>query len=953
MKVASYALDGLQTDPGPFSGAPDGALVDAHNVVVERKGLIEPRGGLVCLIDSTLKAAGAVIQHAHQDSALHSRAVWAVTAAPVWSMRSNEATTIAGPTSFTKGRVHSAVARGRLLFTSQNGVCEWPTAASGGTVAYRAGLPAPSMPWGYVVTGGSAGTWLGNNQSVAYRFVLVRFRDDGTPMESAPTAPFIVRNASGASGGVTFIAAPGLTYTPWDVNSTFDALKAGDVLRVYRAPVLNAATGTPSDVMKLRANLTITAGVVQTFTDALGDSEWNGPQLYSNAKREGSDQTRLRPAYARDVCGFNGMMLYAGYKTPHRLAVTCKSIGDIAADPQETICTKTVTGSIAIGSPNITGLSATDVKYLAAGQYITTTYAAGGFPGSVDAKFPANTTIVSVNVGAGTAVASANALSTAAAGGLTVWDWIGVTDGATTYRQFAEEAANTTINELLWRQAHGATGVYMGGYADLEFKWMNASTRVKDVVLRCTGGDEVNGRPEFRNVLMIFERASLSTTAFTVKSTKPRAFSRALDTTGIASLQDGGDARIAMSVNDIPDAVPELNTIDVGDLSSAIYRIVATRGTVFVFKADGVYQLFGNDPSSVSVQLLDATVRPPNADIAANWITARGDTVYAMTSRGPMAITEMGATPFGGAIMETLRETFRPTFERVSSFTSCSAGAAPGTPYVLFSFEDAQGSNVYAFNTDTSAWTTWSARRNISAFYNALGGYQGVAMQYLSSSYYDVRSEMGAPIDASTLPLTGDRFSVATCTINSVTPNGTNRFTIVIAAGSEWTPTVGDILARNSVLTVVESVASTTTFDVVSNGTPTTGVAAWIEGYPVRLVWAARTLGTIMNEKRNVSLGFGFALRAFLLRLTGYFKSSYAPSGVQTVSQPAVTSGWDGSSEGLLAAPELMTFGIPQDVILDWGLRVGFTIQQARSWFSLGAVIVDALDSGTNTGRLR
>jgi hypothetical protein len=948
MKVASYALDGLVTDPGPFSGAPDGALVDAHNVVVERKGLIEPRGGLRCTVDATLKAAGAVIQHEVADSGLHARAAWAVTGGGAWSMRGNDAIAFTGPTSFTKGRLHSALAGGRLLFTSQDGVCEWPTAASGGTVTFRAGLMQPSQTVSILDPAASAGQWLGLNKSVAYRFTLVRFRSDGTEMESAPTAPLIVRNTAAAGGAGVILFGALASETPWDVNNTYDALQAGDMVRVYRSPVLNAATGTPSDVMRLRANLTITAGVVQTFTDALADSDWNGPELYTNARREGIGQARTRPAYARDVCAFNGMMLYAGYKTPHRVRVTCKAIGDISRNPQEALCSKSITVTTTAGSANLTGISAADVKYIAAGQWITLQTTR---PGSADARFQVDTQIQSVNVGAGTAVMTKTALVSGAIGAI-VWDWVGITDGATTYRQFAQEAAYAITTDLQWLQAHQAT--VMGGYSDLENRWNNAATRVKDVVLHCTGSDEINGAPEFRNVLMVFERASQSSTSFTVKSTKPNAFDRTVTyTTGIASTQDGGDARVALSVNNIPDAVPELNYVDVGDVGSAIYRIVPTRHTVFVFKADGVYQIFGDSPSAISVQLLDATVRPPNADIAANWITVRGDTVYAMTSRGPMAVSEMGVTPFGGAIMETLRETFRPDFERAGSFTSCSAGSAQGTPYALFSYEDASGSNVFAFNTETNAWTTWSARRNVSAFYNVFGGAQGVAMQHLSSFYYDRRSDMGVPITGSTWPLTGDSFSAATCTINTVTPNGTNRYTIVIAAGSEWTPTVGDVLIRSGVLGVVESVASATTFDVVSNGTPTTGSATWNEGYPVRLVWAARTLGTIASEKRNVSLGFGFALRALLLRLSGYFRSSYAPGGTQTVAQPAVTGAWDGSADALLAAPELMSLGIPRDVVLDWGLRVGFTMQQARSWFSLGAVIVDALDSGQNTGRHR
>ena len=61
MKVTTPISGGLQTDPGPFSGAPDGALVEANNVVYDRAGLIEPRGGWVLTPDAVMKAAARSI----------------------------------------------------------------------------------------------------------------------------------------------------------------------------------------------------------------------------------------------------------------------------------------------------------------------------------------------------------------------------------------------------------------------------------------------------------------------------------------------------------------------------------------------------------------------------------------------------------------------------------------------------------------------------------------------------------------------------------------------------------------------------------------------------------------------------------------------------------------------------------------------------------------------------
>jgi len=954
MKATTLAMDGLQTDPGPFSGAADGALVEAQNVVIQRRGLIEPRPSIVMSVDATLKAGAYDVLHGRYITG-NGDYVWGYNGA-AWIMRQYGVQTITGPTAFLQGSVHSDYVKGRFLFTSEDGVCEMPL--SGGTVAYRAGLPAPSMPMSLLVTGAGA-EWLPNNQSVAYRLVLARRRTDGTLMLSPPTAPLIVRNVTGVAVNVQIVLnAAGFAYTPYNVNSSFDALQTGDELWLYRAPVLAAATGVPSDFMRLRAVLPITAGVVPEFTDRLADADWSGPPLYTNSTQFGALQANTRPSYARDICTYNGMTLYLGYKSPHRVVVTCKAIGDIAADPQQTICTKTITGSVTIGLPDITGLSAADVSYLAVGQYITSNVGAAR-PGIADAKFPADTIIISINVGAGSAVASANALSTVAAGGLIAWDWISVTDttvSGTQFRMFAKEAAFATVDDTLWFQAHA--GNQMGGYSDLEYRWNNAAGRRKDVLLHAIGSDPAGGAPEFRNVQMTFERASLSTTSFVIRSTKPNAFDRVLDrVTGITSKQEGGDGRIAISRNDIPDAVPLLNFKDVGDSSKAALRVLTLKQSALIFKHDGIFQLYGNAPETLSLELIDNTVLPiPVGDYAGEWITQLGDVAYMMSSRGPMAVTEAGAQPFGQDVLETMRRSFGPAFYLLSSAKLTSV-ASPIAQHVVFAF----GSTALAFNVQTGAWTTWTTRRSMTSSWIGVYGSATFATGYVMGTQFDLRTMLGTPITDATSPASGDYFNAPnTCAVTGAVASGA-KWSITITAGSEWTPTVGDTMVVNGVLCVVEVVTSATVFEVSAPSAPGTGTATWVEGLPVRVIWTSRTLGDVGVEKRNVAVSFAFDLRALLLRMKAYFKSNYAPSGVQDTEEPQTVLGWitddalDATyvAESKLFAPDVITCSVPNDVALDWGLRVGFTLTQAKSWFSLGAVTLNALGSGERVGRNR
>ena len=964
MKTTTPITGGLVTDPGPFSGAPSAALVEAQNVVYDRVGLIEPRGGWSMTVDAVMKASVRTIVYGLETTSGNNILI-GTDFAGSWTV-SNGAT-VTSPSSFALGKTRFARAKSRVLLTSENGVCDVPLPGAG-TVGYRAGLPQPSQWWGYLQGGGSG--WLATGTSVAYRFTVFRTLADGTTIESAPTAPLIFRNTTGIGSYITFISPPGLAYTPWAPGS-FDALKTGDMLRVYRAPRLNAATGVPSDEMRLRASLPITVGfgvaTVPSFEDQLADNQWNGPELYTNTRREGIGQARTRPHYARDMALYQGRMMYAGLTTPQRVAVTCKSIREAAGvNAQECLCTRTITVTTTIGTTALTAISAADVQYIAAGQWITINYGAGGQPGLADARFSVDTQIVSVNVAAGTAVISKNALASGIIS-VTVWDWVGVEDSANpgyVYRQWAQEPANTTILDTQWLQAPSTAGTRMGGYATLEYSFNNApiAKRIRDIVLHATGSDEENGMPEYRNVLMVFERASTSSSTFRVLSTKPNAFDQVVDSvTGITSKATGGHARLGVSVLDIPDAVPEGNCLDVGDEAFPIYRVIVARSSLLIFKGDGIYQLFGSDPSNFSVQLLDATTITPSLDMAADWIVQRGDAVFMMSQRGPMRVTESGIDMIGGAIWETLRETFGVGF-RFLPFRRClAAGACAQTPYILFSAESSNvfiPSIVYVYNIDTNAWSTWTSRRATSALWPTTTG-QGGAQGHIRGTYQDNRAQLGTPTTATTLRVSGDEVTGgAGLSISTVTPNGTNRYTIDIAVGSEWTPTVGDVLRSNgnTVLSIVESVASATQFDVISQGVPAVGGAEWDEGYPIRVVLSMRTLGTVDAEKRFVEASFVFSLRALLLRMYGYFQSNYAPSGTPDTEQPLILPGWTDTTERsytytLAYAPEVVTCSIPQDVIMDWGLRVGFTMQQARAWFSLGAVTMEADATGTNVAR--
>lgn len=959
---------GLYTDPGPFSAAPEGALVEAQNVVIQREGLLEPRPSLI--MTSVTGASQPIMNHGHYIEDV-GNFIW-YTNGSSWEIIRAETDVITGPSDFTFGQINSQHVKGRLLFTSNEGICEMPQ-ESGDTIAYRAGLPRPSAPPVEVIQ--LASSWLNTGESTAYRFVLGRKRQDGTLMLSPPSCRVIAKVPSTLTASYVSFAAFGITsynYYAYDVDSSFDVLQEGDLLYIYRSNKQIDSNEWPDDEMRLRATLTYSGGSFEFFDDVLDDDEWSGPALYTNATQEGILQANTRPAYSRDIDLFNGMTFYGGYMSPQRVAVTLKSTGEsaLAKNPQEIFGGNPLLAITTTAGSTTISFSSTVLPYLAVGQVLTSN-ASASVPGAADSNFSANTEIVSINSGALTAVISNAALTTAAALTRKVWDWIQVDDGTGTFRIYGRVGSGVTsvVNEDIFIPYEGAgstTGV-VGGYQDIDYKFNNNTGRIKDILLYA------DGETPYSNILLTFERASLSSDPFTITSTKPNAFDQYVDSvTGITSSQGGGGSRLAFSKNDIPDAVPLVNYIDIGDLSSDIVRIISAQNTLLIFKEDGLYQISGTDPSNLSVQQLDQMVRPVPSQYAGQWFTKLGSTIFMVSTLGPMAITDSGAASIGGPIMETLVELFGQGFSETESqnfYISC--GASSDMPYVLFSYCDtsAEEWNTFVFNINNATWTTWSARRAFVAYwtgqYNRL--YVGIGYGLVDAlyGYFDsLRQNMYLAQYSSNTTFFG--CDIVADNLFSSTPSSLGDGWYQLSETEDVViPEVGDSIKRSTGADwgIIEELVDADTFKVsIYDGSISTSSAFFYirEGFPVRVMFAPVTLGEVGVEKLYKKLSYAFNQRSLLLRLYAEFESYRLNEDKEQISESIkITNGW---TQGLSTAekdktltwvPDFTSLDIPVSVANDWALKFGFSIQQAHAWFSLGAIVLtaDIGDAEINRGR--
>lgn len=963
-EALSLQVAGLATDPGPFTAAPDGAMVEAQNVVVLRPGVLEPRPGTRWFKDSTAKSGSykACAVYADTDGD-----AWTVLFAAAWLMRKNGGTTITGPSSFLSGRIRFAPTGGRVLFTTENGVCTLPEqpaspASGSATVAYRAGMPQPYAPR-ILVTAASASypagsNWLANGSSVAYRVTLVRKLANGAMLESAPSGRVVATNSSGGARGITLTDPAGTVYSAWYdgvgiTSQAYGGLIAGDMLRIYRSP---SVAGTPTDEMTLRAVLvwdatyggflSIVDATPTPWFDGLADGTWTGPALYTNSTQEGALLANYRPEYARDIALYNGMTFYAGAMTSQRVDLILKGIGT-ATDPSQTINSFAFTGDITSGSPTI--LNVTNIRSFSVGQVITLTAQA---PGTNTASFPTNVKIAAINVAAASVTLSANAGATTVGVGSVAWDWIETTASAVTSRLYHYAAVGT------------APARYFTSFAyDLDNRWNGDQDT--GIQLRASGESQT------QDIGVAIFRVVPTDAAFTFKSSKPFAWDRYVDSsTGVTSAQQGGIAELRWSKVNEPEHSPIGYRTVVGDAAYAIRRIVVARNSLLVFKDDGLFQCYGKTPDDLTFELLDRTILIPPAkdqtagDEPCKWVGRFDDRVYAMTTRGPMQIGDSGARPIGAPILESLRRRFVYAYgafdESRRALMIDVQSRRIGFFYDLDGTE-ANGSVGYILDADTGIWTYWKLPRIVADFGTfAVLGCPLFAGGYSYGLVLEDRSMLDdATITVTTLPQTCESWPSETCTISAINTATAPYPSVTIAAASEWTPVVGDLLIRSGVMYLVAGVTSATVFSVHDpSATLTTGAATWKESYECRCVWSARAEGNVGVEKEWLRLHIPFELQVLMSRYTnsstsigrlkGYFR------GYRNTDD-AIEQFVDGSQTIGLSTwplePSFKSLEVPRDVAIDWALRVGFSVRQAGVWFATAGMTIEYEIAGQDVGR--
>jgi hypothetical protein len=216
-----------------------------------------------------------------------------------------------------------------------------------------------------------------------------------------------------------------------------------------------------------------------------------------------------------------------------------------------------------------------------------------------------------------------------------------------------------------------------------------------------SGVDDVPG-------LLAFEARSLEQDAFYLQvdddATTGTQFNPVLPETGESVISDNevNPNRIYYSKFQQPEAVPLLNYLDIGPKDKPIYRILALRDSLYVLKEEGVYRISNNTaPFVVNATDLSTSIKAPDSAVVLN------NLIYMFADQGIATVSDTGVAVISYNIEDELKKLITPTY---TSFDTATFGISyeSDRSYYLFTVSqstDTQATQCFRFNTFTNTWT--------------------------------------------------------------------------------------------------------------------------------------------------------------------------------------------------------------------------------------------------------
>jgi len=272
-------LNGLNTDPNPLGSVPEGALVIAENVVIDKQDVIELRRGFN-RYGTELVLTGD--EQINSNYVYQSRMLVSYASKMAYDSDGNGTwTDFSGaydpPTGAYKMR---SFQQNKNFYLLTDAGVQKLTEYNGSFVP--AGAPQSLGATADLITGSF---FLDQNQ-VGYQIVFGYTDGNGNLILGAPSASIDVINSSGSTKAVRLTC-----YIP-------DGVISGYFIQVYRTANSGGVSITPSDTYQLVVQQDLTSGEISAKQVVIDDNlpdDQRGAFLYTNPAQEGASQANFQP----------------------------------------------------------------------------------------------------------------------------------------------------------------------------------------------------------------------------------------------------------------------------------------------------------------------------------------------------------------------------------------------------------------------------------------------------------------------------------------------------------------------------------------------------------------------------------------------------------------------------------------------------------------------------------
>lgn len=306
-EILNLSLKGLYTNPNSYSAVPDGSLVMANNVVIDRPGLIDVRRGNkiysteITNISKLFKYKNRIIAFYDDTTLAHD---------------DGAGNFVDYTGTFTQPdpnyRMRAIQASSNLYFTTAGGVYKISSLSS--TPKISGVSPALDVN---ASTTGSTG-FLDNNHCVAYRTVWGYMDENNNLVLGASSQRVVVCNQSGGTRDVS------LTFTiPGDIT-------VNNFYQIYRSYDTTSTSDIPSDELYLVLEGNPTSAEISTGTITVIDNtpfDLMGEALYTNATQQGIAQSNYQPPFCKDMDTYKNHLFFANTKQKQKYITTVIGIG--------------------------------------------------------------------------------------------------------------------------------------------------------------------------------------------------------------------------------------------------------------------------------------------------------------------------------------------------------------------------------------------------------------------------------------------------------------------------------------------------------------------------------------------------------------------------------------------------------------------------------------------------